>query len=293
VPTPNAIRRADRCPSGFTLVELMIVLVIIAILASLTLAGLAGVRQRAKIDKTRSTIRKLNEIILPQYESYLSRRVPVSGTTRTAVAKSRLTNRRALMVLEMPDRTADIPLSALPGFSAPVYRYGAARANGWAPSPGNDSAECLALTVLSGGFAPDSMEVFRNDEIMDTDGNGFPEFVDGWNKPIQFMRWAPGFSSDPSASPPKIYSPVQIRGPTAPHDPMDPMKIDPVGYALYPLIVSGGPDESVGLTENISIPWMTGLGLESPTSAGASIGSPLPNNDSYRDNITNHDLIKK
>lgn len=266
-------------------------LVIVAMLASLTLAGLAGARQRARIDKTRSTIRKLNEIILPQYESYLSRRVQVSGGARDAVATSRLTNRRKLMVLEMPDRIVDIPTSAPPGSSAPVYRYVAAKAKGWSPSSSTQSAECLALILLSGGFAPDSMEVFRNDELMDTDGNGFPEFVDGWNKPIRFMRWAPGFSSNPSASPPTVLSPIQVSGPTAPHDPMDPMKIDSSGYALIPLIVSGGPDESIGLTDDISFAWTSAL--SSPTTTGAAIGSPLPNDKSYFDNITNHDLIKK
>jgi prepilin-type N-terminal cleavage/methylation domain-containing protein len=101
--TPSiSSRRRQR--SAFTLVELMVTMVIIAMLASLTLAGLAGARQRAKIDKTRSTIRKINEIILPQYESYLTRRVPVTGGDRTAIAQSRLLNKRRLMTLEMPDQ---------------------------------------------------------------------------------------------------------------------------------------------------------------------------------------------
>ena len=61
--------RSTTTPSrnGFTLVELMVVIVIISILSALTLSGLAGARQRAKIDKTKSTIRKLHEIVIPQY----------------------------------------------------------------------------------------------------------------------------------------------------------------------------------------------------------------------------------
>lgn len=60
---------------GFTLVELMVVMIILSILASLTLAGLAGARTRSKIDKTKSTIRKIHEIVIPHYESFAEKRV--------------------------------------------------------------------------------------------------------------------------------------------------------------------------------------------------------------------------
>jgi prepilin-type N-terminal cleavage/methylation domain-containing protein len=61
--------------TGFTLVEMLVVVVILSVLASLSLAGLAGASLRGKIEKSKSTIRKLNEIVMPQYEGYLRRRV--------------------------------------------------------------------------------------------------------------------------------------------------------------------------------------------------------------------------
>ena len=60
--------------NAFTLIELLVVLVIVSVLASLSLAGLAGARQRAKIDKTRSTIRKIDSVIRPIFDSYLTPR---------------------------------------------------------------------------------------------------------------------------------------------------------------------------------------------------------------------------
>ncbi len=37
--------------------------------------------------------------------------------------------------------------------------------------------------------------LFKESEIGDTDGDGAPEFLDGWKHPISFLRWAPGFDS--------------------------------------------------------------------------------------------------
>ncbi len=37
--------------------------------------------------------------------------------------------------------------------------------------------------------------LFGENSIGDTDGDGAPEFVDGWGHPINFLRWAPGFES--------------------------------------------------------------------------------------------------
>ena len=295
--TPStSSRRRQR--SAFTLVELMVTMVIIAMLASLTLAGLAGARQRAKIDKTRSTIRKLNEIIIPQYESYLSRRVPVSGGSRTGVATSRLTNRRQLMVLEMPDQWDDVGVmpTGVPR-TASMIRYSAAKTSvtNVANLKAYEGAECLALIVMRGGFNPDAAEVFRNDEVGDTDKDGAPEFLDGWGRPIGFIRWPAGFAS-----------PVQPLDWSQNPDPMDPMKVTN-DYGLTPLIFSPGPDESSndpltsggptygGLQSSATaVPggWMAGLPIVSVLVGSSLAGVPI-DATAARDDITNHDLIKK
>jgi prepilin-type N-terminal cleavage/methylation domain-containing protein len=338
--------------AGFTLVELMVVLVVLAILAALTLTGIAGVRDRSKADKTRTTIRKINDIILPQYESYLTRRVPQrasaptsvsvwnggmtpkrfisSGTitSSTSTATNRLWGLRLLMTLEMPDQWSDVaPTAPLPNWAitAPVKRYAALKTSGTvAPSTAYEGAECLAMIVLRGGFDPDLVELFRGDELGDLDGDRHPEFLDGWGRPIGFIRWPVGFES-----------PLQPQDASLNPDPFDPQRRSaamtfPPGndrdYGVTPLIYSGGAGAAL-------VPPVTDPAGTTPTYGGyyaatdispsaswvsSLAGPPLPSilasgsapslrtitsgtlgpgtafdAQAIRDNITNFDLMKK
>jgi len=309
---PSRLHYAPNPRGGFTLVELMVVIVIISILSSLMLAGLAGVRQRAKIDKTKSTIRKIHELVMPQYESYELRRVYTNNdngtapSTRTLLERNRLWNKRRLQVFEMPDTWTDVGTFVSGTLTLPVVSGTAdllaslrtaparshARAKLLSPSPANESAECLYQVTLRGGLNPDAGESFRGDEVGNTDNDSAPEFIDAWGKPIIFLRWAPGFSNNVAYSP--SLSPVQIADAIASHDPNDPQRVDTNGYALFPLIVSGGADELTGLTV-LSGGWAaagvsTLLAHEGPKLVGEPDSSSPP---AYRDNITNHDLMSK
>jgi Tfp pilus assembly protein PilE len=285
----SAPREAAR--RAFTVVELMVVVVIIMVLASLTLSGLAVARQRVRIARTKSTIRKLHEIVVPHYESYLRRRVPFTVvSSATTNARNRLLNVRLLTVCEMPDTMGDVFASGSSALAltsgspflrtGPVLSYANARASGTTWESTNESAECLYMIVARGGIEPDLMEQFRADEIGDVDRDRWPEFLDGWGQPIVFLRWAPGFSP---------LSPVQIANETTHHDPFDPLRVDLRGYALMPLIVSGGPDRSVGLQP--SIVW-SGTNLAQVVVSGSTVGAPTATT-AHRDNITNHDLTVK
>lgn len=288
--------------TAFTLVELMVTLVIIAMLASLTLAGLAGVRQRAKADKTRSTIRKLHEIIMPQYESYLDRRVPGNELSGVAAARDRTRRLRLLMAQELPQSWQEVyPLNDLPtNATAPMRAYSAFKHNlttstPSSPSAANESAECLAMIVMRGGFAAEEFEHFRSDELGDVDKDGAVEFIDGWNQPISFLRWPTGFRS-----------PIQTQNASVQPDPFDPLQASdevsyPAGilqrdYAVFPLIMSQGPDgpySAVGINSDTTI-WTSRL--TSPTPPGtlrvAATGLAGEQSDATaaKDNITNHDL---
>lgn len=292
-----SLRPHDQRRGAFTLIELMVTLVIVAILSSLTLGGLAVTRQRAKIDKTRNTIRKIHEIITPQYESYARRRLPAASSV------SRLQQLRTLMCREMPDNWGDVfanVASVAPTFQSNgrVLAYAEYR-HSLALKLNSDyeGAECLYMIATLGADQPDAMEGFRADEIGDADSDGALEFHDAWGKPILFMRWAPGFSSP--------YSLVQTGNSNTDHDPMDPQRVDPTAFRLVPLIASGGPDQLIGL-QVINIGW-TAISLQPlnsltppavetadgdpvgfPERDAASSANPKPILDHYQDNITNH-----
>jgi prepilin-type N-terminal cleavage/methylation domain-containing protein len=296
---PGPARRA------FTLVELMTVLVIVALLSSLTLAGLATARQRGKIDKTRSTIRKLHEIVVPHYESYVRRRVPSANPT------ARLRAIRTLVMREMPDSWGDVfsttPQAVINSANidaylktGPVLAYAAAKqAAGMHPNFSRyGSSECLYMIVSRGGTEPDVMGQFRADEIGDIDGDGAPEFQDGWGRPIAFFRWATGYVGDLSS--------VQVDDPVNRHDPFDPMRREPAAFALVPLIYSAGPDESRNdpLTSAASgyglarISEWNAIDMAAIFAAVNGDGqrpgaSEVSNPRAYLDNITNHDLNTK
>lgn len=291
-------RRIHRPTRAFTLVELLVTIVIIMMLSSLALAGMAAARKRVKIDRTRSTIMKIHEIVMPHYDSYVRRRLPANGDAgflqtpnATLNALNRLVAIRQLMVYEMPDSWNDVrdnvaavalnlPVAMRTG---PVLGYAATKsvllARGISPAASNDGPECLYMIASRGCGDPESMEQFRSDEVGDTDKDGVPEFLDGWGQPIGFIRWAGGFSS---------LSAVQKADSTNYHDPSDPMRVDAGGYALIPLIVSAGPDGVAGLV--LSSGWQPAT-INQLRSVVNGFGAP--SGDGAADNVTNHDLMKK
>ena len=69
-------RRRKPAVCGFTLVELLIVMVIISIMAGLLMAGLQKAQNTAREARTKATIAKLNHFITLKIESYKTRPIP-------------------------------------------------------------------------------------------------------------------------------------------------------------------------------------------------------------------------
>ena len=244
---------------AFTLIELLVTIAIIAILSSLSLAGLAVARQGVKADRTETTIRKIHEAVMPHYEQFANRRPPapsfsLSGQpTLTSIVNKGivLVAKRRMMTLELPDGWPDLlqvtdQNSAVPQWTPTTYQSGISRhffqvSQAFTPAQITSfgqtygDSECLWMSVMQAGYAdPGIVGHFREDEFGDKDGDGQREFIDGWGRPIRFLRWAPAFVSR--------YQPAPGTGTTA-HDAFDLANVDPYAQAtLFPLIYSMGPD---------------------------------------------------
>jgi hypothetical protein len=192
--------QSKRRRGGFTLMELMIVVIVMIMLAGMVLGALSRTRARARIEQTKATIAKIDRIIRMKIDSYQGRRLPIApGATRMTAAQ-RQQALFDLMRMELPERYNDISDRPLPGGSAPalnaLYKqkyFGAAF-----PSGDFSHAECLYITVMS---IPEARASFNQNEIGDVDKDGWPEFLDGFGRPIYWLRWAPGFPTEGSAAP--------------------------------------------------------------------------------------------
>lgn len=291
-------------PFGFTLIELVVTLAIISILASLMLAGITGAAHRNKREKTLMTLRKLSESVLPEYETYSSKRVTVS-TTGTAALRERTQRLRLLAAQELPQRWAEVytPATLPTSATTPMRAYAQYRDALAVTGPGatidHEGAECLAMIIMRGPQGADFFSQFRPDEMGDRDSDGAIEFLDGWGNPIAFLRWPTGFRS-----------PIQTQDASLQPDPFDPMRVsDPVlypssmaapqrDYAVFPLIISKGAD-GVDSQQGIApdpIVWTalltTGTAPGTLRFGSGPLAGEVIDPAAAADNISNHDLSR-
>lgn len=105
---------------GFTLVELLVVVGIISFMAGMILYALLGAQTDSRVARTRSTVQKINDIVLQQWEEYRYRAVdmrkdsfiPSNALMPTALPRTqtyfRMMILRDAMRMEMPDRASDL-----------------------------------------------------------------------------------------------------------------------------------------------------------------------------------------
>jgi hypothetical protein len=174
------------------------------------------------------------------------------------------------------------PPSAWNSYRRQAFRNAGATwaTGGW--SPPSQGSECLYLilsTMKDGDKS--ALDYFGSDEIGDLDGDGMKEILDGWGRPILFLRWAPGYSREQAgpdgqwgvagtddngnmvtddfgeflaAGSDDFVMTTTLQTRIDAPDPFDPLKVDGQ-FALYPLILSGGLDKEFDIfTDNVPAP---------------------------------------
>jgi len=278
--------------AAFTLVELLVTVTIIGMLASMLLFGLLKVQSQTQAARTKTTIGKIDALMRPRWDGFMTRRLPMNtiGMSPKDAAELRLVALRQIQRMELPDHWAEVTtapaeLKKINGSNTGVTLnrtamseaflryYNTVGVNKPGANPPNDpngkpstqyqAAECLYMILTVGALDDrNGRELFLDSEIGDVDGDGAPEFVDGWGMPIRLIRWPVGFVDDPrqdssaqarfghlsSIMPPKSPSgaaaPLVACKPDAItyHDAFDPRRVDVEAFLIYPLVFSNGPD---------------------------------------------------
>ena len=290
---PRCRRRRLPVRIAFTLTELLVVIAIIGIMASSVLFAMWGAMEMAREARTRTQIAKLHELLMTRWEGYQTRALrldltPAMRRNARVAAITRLNALRDLMRMEMPDRIEDVvddPVDCSPtgtGVHLPIpsllHEYRRRATSTWTAE--FQDAECLYMIVASIRTPEgNGLDFLHEGEIGDLDGDGMPEILDAWGRPIAFIRWPAGFVAHPgpdfvrgTSDDLPSYSDLQLftvdgDGYVLPEDrdPFDPLQLDrragvPIpaadgagdglyffNFALYPLICSAGPDQDVHL----------------------------------------------
>ncbi|QDU31249.1 hypothetical protein ETAA8_64020 [Anatilimnocola aggregata] len=315
--TQPLINRDDRrqrapLPRAFTLIEMLVVMLILGLLVAMSLSAFNAAVEQSRVSRTKVIVAKLDQLIMEKWESYRTRPVPIrvslSSTVNPRTAgQMRLNAIRDLMRMEMPDRKTDVVdgpcyYATSQAMASPALRRAyqrkaqAAAGSSWATTGWTEvsqGAECLYLIVscMRDGDR-NALDYFTESEIGDTDGDGMKEILDAWGRPIEFLRWAPGFTIENGALT------MQTSDAANAPDPFDPLKLDSNGFALRPLIMSPGTDKSLDIfTDNTSgfHHYSASNAAPQPFTAftdGQLPGYPMDRDgdgvSNWVDNITNH-----
>jgi prepilin-type N-terminal cleavage/methylation domain-containing protein len=279
---------------GMTLIELLVAISIIATLSAMFLGASRAAMEHSRAARTRTTIDKLHTLVMERYADYETRRIDLDSNVATLLKNPnmpaegghdlRLLALRELMKFEMPDRWSDIDISLNPmGKTAsrdqatafienvpPItriyyrrYDQALANANDEAKVNDNQGAECLYMMVMLHTGDGEARTMFSAQDIGDVDEDGLPEFLDGWGRPIGFVRWPAGFVMRSSLM---TWDAANGTGDSAnDHDPFDPFRrnwVNDVGAGDREMIP---PPENFGSQIEPYIKALRGINANGPT----------------------------
>jgi prepilin-type N-terminal cleavage/methylation domain-containing protein len=272
--------------AGFTLVELLVVIAIIAILASLAAWGVFAMIGTGQKRNTEATIRTLKKLLDDRYKDVIAdaaKEEPSNAAMAMAngdLARARVIWKKVRLMEAFPQRYSDVQTpTVLNNLILPDRKYKphfAKYAKELQGKPGGgagESSACLLLSLKTLGS--DGMVAIQdqlNYAVGDTDGDGVPEFIDNFGKPLVFTRFAQGGNvqaanpASPGSSAFKKADPIDNDGllispnwyPSNNRKNVFDVYIHPVSpdngataYYTIPVIASAGKDGAVGTADDI------------------------------------------
>lgn len=176
-------RAGLRCCAGFTLIEMLVTIAIISLLAAVLTTGMWTAQESAKRARTQQALTKIHNELMPRWEGYQLRRLPVdvigaSQVSPLVAGQKRLGATRELMRMELPDDPSD--LSFTPNFLKASFGTGGGAAwySPWASSPATGTPGIYQKEInnglvravqLYGGSAPSmatAMQFFPKSELL-------------------------------------------------------------------------------------------------------------------------------
>jgi prepilin-type N-terminal cleavage/methylation domain-containing protein len=179
---------------GFTLIELLVVITIISILAALTVRVVVAFISEGREAATKATISKINRLVEMRMQAFYRRYGRTDATTQTRLRNTAefsalrtlsvndnvklILTRKLLFMKHFPQTREEIDAALQPELANKRTQA--------------DNAEILYDFLVRSavlGETPVANDAFNANEVADPDGDGFPEFVDAWGRPIRFYRW--------------------------------------------------------------------------------------------------------
>lgn len=224
IPQHHKLNQAAKCrkPAGFSLIEILVVLMILGILTALIVTAVGPLIGNAKIEATRVTIEQISEVINARVEAvnqidlkqdakrFASRTSSLDASNPSDVKAAEFILRASLMKQAIPQRPED--MYGLNGTDdnggvddAPYNATWSSPARQSSPDldSGDDPDRTLSSEVLFHALTQGSavrtsvdgksfpvpileIDNININHIADTDSDGISEFLDDWGNPLQF-----------------------------------------------------------------------------------------------------------
>ncbi len=158
--------------SGFTLIELLVVIGVIVFLITMTVSVVNSVITTSREKRTIATIRKVDSLLTDRMEAFT---MGLKSQKLTGTDLKSIHTKKSAFKRYFPQTLAEAGLADTDD-----------------PADPTASSEALYEFLVNGesfGAPSVDLDAFDSQEVSDTDGDGRPEFLDGWGRPLRFYRW--------------------------------------------------------------------------------------------------------